>query len=433
VNSVNQQQEKPTSDRFGCPHLDGFDPVEHETVVNPYPWLERARHECPVFYMPKYDQYVITRYEDLLEIYRDPISYSNVGSHDVRPAVPDELKHRVPDGKYQSPIALGQLNVSDPPQHTRLRKLMQKAFTPKHLEQRAPEIKQIAERLVDAMVADGKPEANYVTRFASPLPIRVVSGILGMLPEADETWRRWSDDWFRLTGATEENIPHAELVERFSRMIDFDEYLKEFVAKRRRSPREDLASDLIHARTDDGQPSMTDGEALANIMGVVLAGADTTAILLSHILYNLLEDRSRWEAVRQNRELVTHAVEETMRLMGPVRGLRRTTMRDVELGGVRIPKGSTLYIHIGSGSRDEQVFDDPNTFDLHRSNKNKHLGFGIWTHFCIGAPLARLEARVALNVLLDRVPDIRIAPRQGRLDYLDNMVLPSVREFWVAW
>jgi cytochrome P450 len=119
--------------------------------------------------------------------------------------------------------------------------------------------------------------------------------------------------------------------------------------------------------------------------------------------------------------------------MGPVRGLRRRTTCDVELGGVKIPEGSVLYIHIGSGSRDEAVFDDPNTFDLHRHNKSKHLGFGIWTHFCIGAPLARLEARIALNVIIDRLPDLRLAPRQGPLDYLDNMVLPSVREFWVAW
>jgi cytochrome P450 len=416
------------ADAAGCPHFDNFDPLDHETVLNPYPKLKKARHEVPVFYMPSLDQWCVTRHSDLLDIYRDPISYSNASNWNFLVEIPDSLKPRMADD-WVFPLLLGQLNTIDPPQHTRIRKLMQGAFTPKRITERAGLIEEIALRLI--YLLPESREADLVAGFSSPLPVTVVSGMLGMPLDTADVWRQWSDDWFALTGAT--NLPEKEAIERWSRLLDFDELLRTFVEERRREPKDDLASDMIHEKLDDGTPSMSDDEALANIVGVVLAGADTTTILITHVVYMLLTNPDALARVKADRTLIPKAVEETMRLMGPVRGVNRTTTTDVELGGVKIPKGSKLYVHLGSAGRDEDVFDDPNSFNLDRPNVNKHLGFGIWAHFCIGAPLARLEAKIALECLLDRLPDLRLAEAGEELDYIDNMILPSVRAMRVAW
>lgn len=412
----------------GCPHLEeGFDPVLPEQVVNPWPWLTQARRECPVFHMRQYDQWCVTRHQDVLDVYRDPVTYSNFGSHDMRVPIPAALEGEVPLD-YHFPF-VGQLNTTDPPQHTRIRKLMQKAFTPKHVGEREGEIRALANHLIDQFIDEG--QVDFVGRFTSPLPIRVVSGILGVPPERTEGFRDWAEDFFRLSGATE--IPEQEAIVRWRRMYQWDQFIRSFVAERRANPQADLTSDLILAKSDDGAPSLTDDELLANILGIVAAGADTTTILLTHAVYLLMRNPEQWNELVADPSLAPRAIEETMRLMGPVRGLRRTVTKDVELGGTELPKGSVLYLHVGSASRDEAVFEEPERFDLHRENASKHLGFGIWTHFCIGAPLARLEGRVVLECLADRIPDLRLVDPDAALQYTENMVLPSPREMQVRW
>ena len=411
----------------GCPHLEGFDPVVHEQVGNPWPYLEEARAEVPVFYMPEYEMWCVTRHEDVLAVYRDPVTFSNEGSHDMRVPIPKSLEGEVP-ADYKFPFK-GQLNTTDPPQHTRIRKLMQKAFTPRHVGEREGEIRELCNGLIDAIEPAGK--ADFTGQFASPLPITVISRVLGIPDDRTGGFRDWAEDFFRLSGAT--TIPEDEATVRWRRMYEWDQFIRGFIAERRAEPQADLTSDLINATGDSGEKQLTDDELLANILGIVAAGADTTTILITHTVFLLLRHRERWEEVEADRSLVANAVEETMRLMGPVRGLRRTTTAPVELGGVELPVGSTLYLHVGSASRDEDVFADGGHFDLHRDNSSKHLGFGIWTHFCIGAPLARLEGRTALDTLLDRLPSLRLADDEALLDYTDNMVLPSPRRLDVEW
>jgi cytochrome P450 len=294
--------------------------------------------------------------------------------------------------------------------------------------EREGEIRALAERLIDRFIESG--QTDFVAQFASPLPITVVSGILGIPSDLTDGFRDWAEDFFRLSGATE--IPEEEAVVRWRRMYEWDQFIRGFVTERRTHPQDDLTSDLIQAQTDDGSPALSDDELLANILGIVAAGADTTTILISHAIYLLLRHPEQWRELVADVSLAPRAVEEVMRLMGPVRGLRRTTMDVVELGGVTIPKGSTLYLHVGSASRDEQVFEDAERFDIHRENASKHLGFGIWTHFCIGAPLARLEARVVLECVAERIPDITLAG-QGELEYTQTMVLPSPLRLNVNW
>jgi cytochrome P450 len=420
-------QDAPGSSGGRCPHLEGFDPLVPEQVRDPWPWLAKARKSVPVFYMSAYDQWCVTRHEDALSVYREPVKFSNVGSHDMRVAIPASLEGEVPLD-YHFPF-VGQLNTTDPPQHTRIRKLMQKAFTPKHVGERAGEIEALADRLIDGFIDGG--EADFVARFASPLPITVISGILGIPADKTQGFRDWAEDFFRLSGATE--IPEQEAATRWRRMYQWDRFIKGFIAERRESPQGDLTSDLIFAQSDEDGPSLSDDELLANILGIVAAGADTTTILITHAVYLLLRNPEQWQHLRADPAgLAPKAIDETMRLLGPVRGLRRTTTTEVELGDVKIPKGATLYLHVGSAGRDEEVFEEPDEFDIHRKNASKHLGFGIWTHFCIGAPLAKLEGRIALERIAARLPNLELTGDEP-LDYTENMVLPSPRCMRVRW
>ena len=271
--------------------------------------------------------------------------------------------------------------------HTRLRKLMQPAFTPKRLDHRADEIRAMVDGLIDEFIAAGR--IDLVPAYSNPIPIRVMAMILGFPPEAAAKFRYWTDSFFDLLRRP--GPSHERVVEIWSGLLESDAYTRELIEARRREPADDLLSDLIQSVSEDGSPSLNDSEITANIHAFIVAGTDTTAIMLGQMVYQLLEDRSRWEEVCADPELVFNAVEETLRFRGPIRGLNRMTTRESVLGGVEIPSGAPLYWMPSSANLDESHFEEPDRFDLHRPRITDHLAFGAWTHFCIGAPLARLE------------------------------------------
>jgi cytochrome P450 len=406
-----------------CPHLAKFDPA----MADPYPMLREIREQAPVFFIPEHDVWCVTRHQDLLEIYRDPISYSNIGAHDMRVPLPPAIVADVgPD--YHFPFQ-GQLNTIDPPDHTRIRKLMQKAFTPRHISGREGDIRALVNGLVDRFVDDGRVE--LVSAYTSPIPVNVVAMIMGMTQEDARQFRGWVDAFFALSGAT--NLPEEEATRHWAGLIAFERFTRAFIAERRESPADDLTSALIHTRSDDGSPSLTDDEVLAQILGILAAGSDTTSILIAKTLHSLLTEPERWEEVRGDAGLVPQAIEEGLRLRSPIRGLRRRTTTEVELGGVKIPSGAKIYIHIASANRDQAVFTDAEEYELHRHNVAEHLGLGKWAHFCIGAVLARLEARIALETLIERIPRLRLTPGQDTLEFDYNLIVPALRKLDVEW
>ena len=225
-----------------------------------------------------------------------------------------------------------------------------------------------------------------------------------------------------------------ERLERWRRTADFDRYIRAFVEERRANPQDDLTSSLVHATSDDGDPSLSTFEVICVLAGIVAAGSDTTSVLLCEAVYQLLTHPDTWERVKADRSLIPRAIEETLRLRNPVRGLRRVAKCPIEIGGARISEGAAMYVHVGSANHDKTIFDRPDEFDIDRSNLTEHVAFGKWTHFCLGAPLARLEARVALECLIDRLPDMRLAERErGGLEYIPNAILPGVRHLDIAW
>ncbi len=407
-----------------CPVLTGFDPL----AIDFEPFLARARDELPVFYSPEHELWCVTRHADVDAVYRDPITFSNVASHSMSVPIPAALAADLGPG-YVFPHA-GQLDVIDPPQHTRVRRLLQKAFTPKRVGAYEGEVNAIADALLDRCVGSG--ETDLMSAFTTPLPIAVIAHVLGIPPAQAGAFHRWTEAFFRLSsGATE--LPEDEALERWSELLACERYLRDFIDQRRQEPTEDLTSDLVRLTDAGGDSSLTEDELLANIIGFVTAGSDTSSILMAHAVYLLLTHPDDWEAVKADPSLVPNAVEETLRIMGSVRGLRRTTTTAVTLGGARIPKGARVYIHLASANRDRGVFEDPDRYDLARRDVRKHLGFGVGAHFCIGASLARLEARVALERLIARVPNLRLAEQQQTLEYLPGMVAPLLRGLRVEW
>jgi len=255
--------------------------------------------------------------------------------------------------------------------------------------------------------------------------------IMGMTQEDARQFRGWVDAFFALSGST--NLPEEEATRHWAGLIAFERFTRAFIAERRESPADDLTSALILATSDDGSPSLTDDEVLAQILGILAAGSDTTSILIAKTVHSLLAKPERWEEVRSDASLVPQAIEEGLRLRSPIRGLRRRTTTEVELGGVKIPSGAKIYIHIASANRDQTVFTDAEEYELHRHNVAEHLGLGKWAHFCIGAVLARLEARIALETLIERIPQLRLTPGQDTLEFDYNLIVPALRKLDVEW
>ena len=408
-----------------CPHAVGFD----ATMPDPYPILAESRPTAPVFYIPELAYWCITSWEGVAEVYRDPVSFSSAGMHNMSVPMPLEVRKTVgPDWDFNR-VFKGQLNTTDPPQHTRIRKLMQKAFTPRQVSGRTDDIRGIATELIASFAGDD--EVELVSRYTSPVPTRVIALVLGMDLDLAPRFAAWVDAFFSLSASPE--MSEGEALRHWSALVEFETITREFVERRRRFPTDDLTSELIQAKSDDGEPSLTDDEVLANILGLIAAASDTTSILIANVVYMLLRTK-QWSEVVADSGLVPGAVEEVLRLRSPVRGNRRTTTTDVSVCGVTIPAGESVYIQIGSANRDADVFAEPDTFDIRRANAAEHFGLGRWTHFCLGAPLARLEARLAVEALAARFPQLTLRPGQeNELPYSYNLVVPVLHSLHVTW
>lgn len=376
-----------------------FDPLDPAQRANPYPTYARLRRERPVFYAPQYDLWVVTRYEDVLRVLKeDEVFSSRVALHSTPNRPAPEVLEELANGWPEMPIIV----ESDPPLHTRIRRPISRAFTPRVTAEMAPRIRAVAEELLDSFAHEG--EADIVDRFAWPLPLRVIGELVGV-PEQDLPWlHERSRDWlatYQATAPLEQQIEHAR------GFVEFQRYFVDLVQERAREPRDDLTSALIQAVAEDEEPI-----GLVELAGVpldlVVAGHVTVTRAIGSALVLLLDRPEELERLREDPARWPGAIEEILRLESPAQGLFRETTREVELGGVLLPAGARLMVHFGAANRDETVFDEPDRFDPDR-DRNLHLAFGKGIHVCIGAPLARLELQIALPLLFERLPGLRRA------------------------
>ncbi len=378
----------------------GFDPLAPEQQRAPFALLARAREQRPVFHAAAYGFWVVTRYDDVLAVLKDDDTFSSADAlTSSLVELPAEVEAVLADGWPEMPVIVD----TDPPLHTRIRGLITKAFTPRRIAEMEPRIAALADELVTGFERDGRVDA--VERFAWPLPLRVVGDMLG-IPERDlGLMHRWSTDWLRL------KQPGATLRQQLQwarNTVELQRYFMAELQERERSGGDDLTAALLAASRELDPPLSVDV-----VMGVpfdlVIAGHVTVTRAIGSALLLLLSDRERAEALLADPALVPAAIEEILRLESPAQGLFRTTTREVELGGVTLPAGARVMVHYGSANRDEQRFSHAPDYDPHREGLSRHLAFGKGIHFCIGAPLARLELRIALPMLLERLPGLRLA------------------------
>ncbi|MGW7533253.1 cytochrome P450 [Amycolatopsis sp. NPDC054798] len=302
----------------------------------------------------------------------------------------------------------GGLTTLDPPRHTKLRKIVSKAFTPRVVSDMESAIQRISEELLD-QVEGGR--MDLVGDFAYPLPVIVIADLLGIPAEERETFRGWVDAMLSGTMDMSLNERSEEYDKEFARAIENIQNLNSFIAEhaksRRTAPRDDLLTRLVEAEVDGER--LTDQEVTNFAALFLLAGHVTTSALLGNMILCLDQYPQQRKEVRDDRSLVPSAIEEALRMYSPFASISRVTQTEADVAGTKIPADQLVALVLGAANRDERQFADPHVYDIRR-DPNPHLAFGRGIHFCIGAPLARLEGRIAMNLLLDRFPDLRCDP-----------------------
>ncbi|MBY6305367.1 cytochrome P450 family protein [Streptomyces clavuligerus] len=312
--------------------------------------------------------------------------------------------------------------LTDPPVHTRLRRLVTREFTPRRIEALAPRVQRITDDLLDAMLADGKREADLVPSFAFPLPMAVICELLGV-PALDRTlFSSWSREIVAPMDPAAEKAAYEQM----------GVYLLELIAAKRADPGEDLLSGLIHT-VDEGGDRLSPQELVGMCAVLLVAGHETTVNLIGNGVRALHAHPEQLAELRADWSLLDGAVEEILRYDGPVENSTiRVVLEDVELSGVTIPKGSAVLIAQADADRDPERFDAPDTFDIHRDSRG-HIAFGHGIHHCLGAPLARLEARIAFRSLLERCPRLEVIKKDRELPWAEGMLIRGVKELPVRW
>ncbi|MFG1645755.1 cytochrome P450 [Amycolatopsis sp. NPDC049252] len=354
------------------------------------------------------------------EILRDPGTYSS----DTTRLVPKEMTEGQ-DIDLEA-MSAGNLLQLDPPLHNKMRKLVSRAFTPKVVADLEPRIAAVTNELLDAAGGDGRLE--LVEDLAYPLPVIVIAELLGVPASDRYLFKGWVDKLFSSSeqfSLKEQSEARQESVKTsLEGQKALIEYLGGHVDERRKQPREDLLTKLVEAELDGEKLTRNEVVNFANVL--LLAGHITTTMLLGNAVL-CLDTHPEWdERARADRSLVPPVIEESLRYLSPFAAVARTTNREVELGGATIPADQMLMLWVAAANRDERVFTDPDTFDPSRE-ENPHLAFGRGIHFCIGAPLARLEGRVALNILFDRYPALRTIPGEAP-KFQVNPNMTGVRE-----
>jgi cytochrome P450 len=370
-----------------------FNPMDPEFVADPYPMYHRLRAEDPVHHSPL-GFWVLTRYPDVMAMLRDP----RLIKEPIAAFVAARFGMAVPPG-----LGLSMLD-RDPPDHTRLRGLVSKAFTPRALERLRPEIQQIVDGLLDEVEARGS--MDLVEEFAYPLPVRVICEMLGVSVKDHERFKAWGLDIARGLDAIM-LPPDSEVGQRsVSGRRALADYFRGLIAERRAAPRDDMLSALIAA--EEAGDKLNEEELLATCILLLVAGHETTVNLIGNGTLALLRHPDQLRKLRENPGLIGTAVEELLRFDGPVQRTARIPSEDITIGGQTIGKGEMVMPFLGAADRDPTQFPDPDRLDITRAD-NRHIAFGMGIHFCLGAPLARLEGQIAINTLLARLPRLALA------------------------
>lgn len=411
-----------------CPYSDKShvsinfdDPSFHE---NPELTFQELRNKAPIQKIILDDGFpvwLISKFNDATEVLRDPRFIKS--PNNLRTSDKDPLKGKTKRASPAYILRRFHMLANDPPDHTRLRGFAQKAFTPKIIKEMRPRIQQITNELIDKIQTNRK--YDFIDDFAYQLPIIVIAELLGLPVEDREKLRNWSDVLIEVQ-VTEKN---KQSIEESSEA--FVSYLNNVFALRRKNPGNDLISTFLKLESADDH--LTENELYATIFLLIIAGHETTVNLISNGMHSLLSHPKQLNLLKNNPDLIHSAIEEILRYNGPViNSTMRLAAEDILINGIKIKKGEGVLVIFLSANQDETKFDNSLSFDITRK-KNKHLAFGYGIHFCIGAPLARLECEIAINTILDRLPNIKFDPTSDSLEWRASNIIRGLKKFPVVF
>jgi cytochrome P450 len=381
-----------------------FNPFDPAVRADPYPYYDELRRNHPVYRIEQFGAYAVTRHDDVTHLVMHPEVFSSTGMGTTT--------------IHEHETAM--LISCDPPDHTRLRNLVNRAFTPRMVEGMEPRIREIANALIDRVLERG--EMDFVADFAVPLPMTIIAEILGVEQERQADFKRWS------TATVSGDVVEGS-EERDRQMDEFVAYFEEAIERCRREPGGDLISALVRAEVE--QQALTAEEVITFALLLLVAGNETTTNLIGNLVLALLEHPEQLALVRDDPSLIPNAVEESLRHDAPVQFLFRKALEDVELAGTAIAKDELVLPFYGAANRDERRYPDAERFDITRDTQG-HLGFGHGIHFCLGAPLARLEGRIALETVLARLHGLRRSD-EGPVDIIDSPFLRGPKRLPLAF
>lgn len=403
-------------------------PVETSAAFNPFDlsaphalWAQ-LRREQPVFWHEATGYFIVTRHADIKAVFDDWKTFSSENAQAPMRPMCDAGRKIMTDGGF---TAYSGLSARVPPEHTRIRKIVQGAFGPRRFRAMEPKIEQIVDAALDRIAPQGR--ADFFREVVYDVPALVLFELVG-IPETDvQKVKAWSVSralltWGELTD--QEQLPHAH------NMVEYWAYCRALVAAKRVTPGDDLPSDLLQLQV--GGAEISDDEIAGVMYSVLFAGHETTTTLMANGVHTLLSNRTAWEAICADPDLIPKATEEILRYSPSIVAWRRRAKADAEIGGVAVPDGSNILLLMGSGNRDETVFAHGEDFDLNRDNARNHLSFGYGIHFCLGFQLAKLEVGILLRKLTARFPDLALTG-DGKIDYLPNVSFRVPSKLEICW
>lgn len=413
----------------GCPVDHTWSPLDDDYLADPYPIAARLRDEHPVFYAEQLGYVVATRMQDIETVFTHPEIYASSNVQDPVFPLSSEASAILAADDFD-PVAV--MSNRQEPDHARIRVYTRQGFGNRRLRTLEAYMRDRASELIDTMTAGGSP-AEYLHAVAFPLPAEIVFRFIGFPPEDDALIKSWcvnrrAFSWGRPTPDEQAEIAAG--------MLDYWRYCRAFVAERRLNRTDDFTSELLDAHDADPDPLNGTGishrEVESVVYGISFAGHDPVTALLCNTLRCLLPRRDQWDALVADPSLARRAVEETLRFESSQVSWRRITTQPTTLGGVDLPAGTRVFLNFASANHQPDRFEEPEVFDIHRPNANQHISFGKGIHFCLGAGLARAEARITLELLAQRLPSLRLVDDQS-FEFFPNITFRGPEQLHVEW
>lgn len=423
TNQYHQERLEKPPPPVGCPVHNTWSPLNEDYIAEPYSIAAELRDQLGVFYAEPLGYLVVTEMDDIEAIFTDHETFASVNVQDpVFPLAP-EAQHVLSAPDFD-PVAV--MSNRPEPDHGKIRAHTRQGFSNKRLKTLEPYIRRRSHELIDAMLATGSP-AEFIEAFAFPLPGETVFRFIGFPEGDDELLKGWCSDRKAFSWGKPSAAEQAVIAEH---MLAYWRYCRDFTASKRDEPGEDLASELIaahRAHPDD----MTYHEVESVIYGLSFAGHEAVTALITNTLQCLLPRRDVWAELGADPTLIPNAVEEVLRFNSSQISWRRLTTRDTTIGGHAVPAGTAIFMNFASANRQGDIWEDPDTFDIHRPNANRHISFGKGVHYCLGAKFAKFETQLVIETLAEHLPSLRLTDQD--FGYFPNITFRGPNELHVAW